>query len=74
MSSVLQVAPVAVSDAAMLAPEKISKGKGDVKEEGNLRRLSAKEEEPTRKGNMQVIFARPFRETLFHSHALYGFC
>jgi hypothetical protein len=45
-----------------------------LKKRGNLHRLSAKEEEPTRKGNMQVIFATPFRETLFHSHALYGFC
>jgi hypothetical protein len=40
--SALQVAPVAVSDAAMLGPEEIFYGKGDIKEETELTQIERK--------------------------------
>uniref|UniRef100_A0A0D9XPT7 Uncharacterized protein n=1 Tax=Leersia perrieri TaxID=77586 RepID=A0A0D9XPT7_9ORYZ len=54
-----ETAPVAVSDAAMLAPEEILKEKVMLQ---SLHKLSAKEEELTRKGDMQLQKRREKRE------------
>uniref|UniRef100_A0A0D9XPT5 Uncharacterized protein n=1 Tax=Leersia perrieri TaxID=77586 RepID=A0A0D9XPT5_9ORYZ len=54
-----ETAPVAVSDAAMLAPEEILKEKVMLQ---SLHKLSAKEEELTRKGDMQRIINGVLRE------------
>jgi U3 small nucleolar RNA-associated protein MPP10 len=45
----LQIAPVAVSDAAMLAPEEIFGGKGDVKEEAELTQAERKRKRANKK-------------------------
>ncbi|KAG6510899.1 hypothetical protein ZIOFF_028944 [Zingiber officinale] len=47
-----EVAPLAVSDAAMLAPEEIFHGKGNIKEEAEL----TKEERKRRRANQKIRF------------------
>ncbi|KAG8388571.1 hypothetical protein BUALT_Bualt02G0139200 [Buddleja alternifolia] len=47
-----EIAPLAVSDAAMLAPEEVFSGKGDVKEEAEL----TKEEKKRRRANKKRKF------------------
>jgi U3 small nucleolar RNA-associated protein MPP10 len=47
--SALQIAAVAVSDAAMLAPEEIFDGKGDVKEEAELTQAERKRKRANKK-------------------------
>ncbi|RLN03078.1 U3 small nucleolar ribonucleoprotein MPP10-like [Panicum miliaceum] len=44
-----EIAPVAVSDAAMLAPEEIFEGKGDIKEEGELTQAERKRRRANKK-------------------------
>ncbi|KAJ1274088.1 hypothetical protein BS78_05G035900 [Paspalum vaginatum] len=44
-----EVAPVAVSDAAMLAPEEVFEGKGDIKEEGELTQAERKRRRANKK-------------------------
>ncbi|RLM75363.1 U3 small nucleolar ribonucleoprotein MPP10-like [Panicum miliaceum] len=44
-----EIAPVAVSDVAMLAPEEIFEGKGDIKEEGELTQAERKRRRANKK-------------------------
>ena len=70
MISVLQIAPVAVSDAAMLAPEEIFGGKGDIKEEGELTQAERKRRRANKKRRYAGTFPRPFREDFWLSFTL----
>ncbi|KAJ8498354.1 hypothetical protein OPV22_008906 [Ensete ventricosum] len=54
-----EIAPVAVSDAAMLAPEEIFQGKGDIKEEAEL----TKAERKRRRGNKKRKFKAEMAKT-----------
>ena len=71
MISVLQIAPVAVSDAAMLAPEEIFGGKGDIKEEGELTQAERKRRRANKKRRYAGTFHRPFREDFWPSFTLW---
>lgn len=44
-----QIAPLAVSDAAMLAPEEVFSGKGDIKEEAELTQAERKRRRANKK-------------------------
>ncbi|KAG6495476.1 hypothetical protein ZIOFF_043301 [Zingiber officinale] len=48
-----EVAPLAVSDAAMLAPEEIFHGKRNIKEEAELTKEERKRRRPTRKEDFE---------------------
>lgn len=58
----LQIAPVAVSEAAMLAPEEIFEGKGDVKEEAELTQAERRRRRANKKrryaGKCPYVFLR----------------
>ena len=54
--SSLQVAPVAVSDAAMLAPEEVFEGKGDIKEDAELTQAERKRRRANKKRRYAGIF------------------
>ncbi|CAM8937094.1 unnamed protein product [Rhodiola kirilowii] len=59
-----EVAPVAVSDAAMLAPEEIYDGKGDFKEEGELTQAERKIRRANKKRKFKAVAAkRPPKKT-----------
>lgn len=45
----LQIAPLAVSDAAMLAPEEVFAGKGDIKDETELTKADRKRRRANKK-------------------------
>jgi hypothetical protein len=57
---VLQVAPVAVSDAAMLAPEEVFEGKGDIKEDTELTQAERKRRRANKKRRYAGIFFTSF--------------
>nr|XP_011464024.1 PREDICTED: U3 small nucleolar ribonucleoprotein protein MPP10 isoform X2 [Fragaria vesca subsp. vesca] len=49
-----EIAPVAVSDAAMLAPEEVFSGKGDIKEEAELTQAERKRRRANKKRKFKV--------------------
>lgn len=53
-----EIAPVAVSDAAMLAPEEIFSGKGDVREEAELTQADRKRRRANRKRKFKAEAAK----------------
>lgn len=53
-----EIAPMAVSDAAMLAPEEVFAGKGDIKEETELTKEDRKRRRAKKKRNFKVAKAR----------------
>lgn len=59
-----QIAPVAVSDAAMLAPEEVFKGKGDIKEEKELTQAERKRRRANKKRKFKGSFC-PFLPLFF---------
>ncbi|XP_020978261.1 U3 small nucleolar ribonucleoprotein protein MPP10 isoform X2 [Arachis ipaensis] len=61
-----EIAPVAVSDAAMLAPEEVFEGKGDIKEETEL----TKEERKRRRANKK----RRFKGMIVCNKGAYTLC
>ncbi|XP_074284341.1 M phase phosphoprotein 10-like isoform X2 [Silene latifolia] len=52
-----EIAPVAVSDAAMLAPEEVFAGKGDIKEDAELTKEDRKRKRATKKRKFKAINA-----------------
>lgn len=59
-----EVAPVAVSDAAMLAPEEVFEGKGDIKEEAELTQAERKR----RRANKKRRYAESHKDKPAESH------
>ncbi|CAM8878193.1 unnamed protein product [Rhodiola kirilowii] len=53
-----EVAPLAVSDATMLAPEEIYDGKGDFKEEGELTQAERKRRRANKKRKFKAVAAK----------------
>ncbi|CAI9087140.1 OLC1v1021135C2 [Oldenlandia corymbosa var. corymbosa] len=53
-----EIAPLAVSDAAMLAPEEVFAGKGDVKEEKELTKAERKRRRAKKKRKFKAIAAK----------------
>ncbi|XP_072973788.1 M phase phosphoprotein 10 [Typha angustifolia] len=53
-----EVAPVAVSDAAMLAPEEVFEGKGDIKEEGELTQAERRRRRANKKRKFKAETAK----------------
>ncbi|KAE8124248.1 hypothetical protein FH972_019150 [Carpinus fangiana] len=53
-----EIAPVAVSDAAMLAPEEVFSGKGDIKEEAELTQAERKRRRAKKKRKFKAEAAR----------------
>ncbi|KAG6499611.1 hypothetical protein ZIOFF_039401 [Zingiber officinale] len=60
-----EIAPLVVSDAAMLAPEEIFHGKGNIKEEAEL----TKEERKRRRANQKKRFRRLKESSFSIGHA-----
>ncbi|XP_062023003.1 M phase phosphoprotein 10-like [Rosa rugosa] len=53
-----EIAPVAVSDAAMLAPEEVFSGKGDIKEEAELTQAERKRRRANKKRKFKAVTAK----------------
>ncbi|XP_027330177.1 U3 small nucleolar ribonucleoprotein protein MPP10 isoform X2 [Abrus precatorius] len=66
-----EIAPVAISDAAMLAPEEVFDGKGDIKEEVELTKAERKRRRANKKRNFKAEAVKrtekKAREGAFHS-------
>ncbi|GMH23410.1 hypothetical protein Nepgr_025253 [Nepenthes gracilis] len=67
-----EVAPIAVSDAAMLAPEEVFSGKGDIKEEAELTQEDRKQRRAKKKRKFKVEqakrAAKKSRDTTLSDH------
>lgn len=61
----LQIAPTAMSDAAMLAPEDIFKGKGDVKDEVELTQAERKRRRANKKRKYKGNFPAAISSKIF---------
>ncbi|KAK9119748.1 hypothetical protein Scep_017841 [Stephania cephalantha] len=77
-----EIAPMAVSDAAMLAPEEVFAGEGDIKDKGELTQAERKRRRANKKRKFKVVpgywtgtrlfdarFFVPRYEVLFHAEA-----
>ncbi|KAL6549460.1 hypothetical protein OROHE_008577 [Orobanche hederae] len=53
-----EIAPLAVSDAAMLAPEEVFSGKGDLKEETELTKADRKRRRANKKRKLKAVSAK----------------
>ncbi|KAK7330501.1 hypothetical protein VNO77_24696 [Canavalia gladiata] len=66
-----EIAPVAVSDAAMLAPEEVFEGKGDIKEEAELTKAERKRRRASKKRKFKAKAVKKTQkksqEGAFHS-------
>lgn len=68
-----EIAPLAVSDAAMLAPEEVFTGKGDIKEEAELTQAERKRRRANKKRKFKAEAAKrtakkPPRESTLQNH------
>lgn len=67
----MQIAPLAVSDAAMLAPEEIFEGKGNIKEEVELTQADRKRRRANKKrkfkGTLFLLLTLPFLHLSLHA-------
>lgn len=55
----MQIAPLAVSDAAMLAPEEVFAGKGDIKEDAELTKAERKSRRANKKRKFKGTTSLP---------------
>ncbi|KAK8657050.1 hypothetical protein V6N13_035313 [Hibiscus sabdariffa] len=62
-----EIAPMALSDAAMLAPEEVYSGKGDIKEEAELMKAERKRRRANKKRKFKEVFPA---NDLMHSFSL----
>ncbi|XP_010930057.1 M phase phosphoprotein 10 [Elaeis guineensis] len=63
-----EIAPLAVSDAAMLAPEEIFEGKGDIKEEVELTQADRKRRRANKKRKFKAEMTKRARQSVDPSH------
>ncbi|GAV58359.1 Mpp10 domain-containing protein [Cephalotus follicularis] len=65
-----EIAPVAVSDAAMLAPEEVFTGKGDIKEEAELTQAEKKRRRANKKRKFKAVASKRTakKATLLNHH------
>ncbi|KAL6181836.1 hypothetical protein ACLB2K_048485 [Fragaria x ananassa] len=58
-----EIAPVAVSNAAMLAPEEVFSGKGDIKEEAELTQAERKRRRANKKRKFKAVTAKKWQRS-----------